>query len=295
MAISISNNINSRFGVYVEGGSLLQTLFDFPINSGATVDIGNKLVYRIPQPTNLGVTTKNLVVSSNPLTSWVNLSSTYLETFTAAAISSLSNLSGLVFPSTIKTVAMPNCASINDYIDVAAQKLYKLGALNLSNAAISQPNIDAQLASFVSLISNPLYTGSAGTIDLSGGLNATPSTAGLADVATLSAAGFNVIVNLPAVLTLNSFTQTGCSGSNQLVTANTTISGYSNVNIQLYMSLSSSWMDGSMWSVPNLVNGNNSISLPFGPGAGNFTKARLKDYTTNVTGNELNITLTTCP
>lgn len=295
MAITITGSGDTRYGLYIEPTSLLYTIFDYPLYPGASVSVANKQVYRLPATTNIGSTTTALEVSGNPLKSLNNISATSLLSFTGAALTSLVDFSGFALPQTITTVTMPNCTILNGFIDVYAQKLYKIGSLNLSNSAIDQTNVDAQLASFVSLVNDPGYTGAPGTINLSGGTIATPSTQGLADAATLTSAGFTVLLNLPAVLTLNSFNQTGCSGSNQLVTANATISGYSNVNIQLYMTMSSSWMDGSMWSVPNFSTGNNNISLPFNGGAGNFTKARLKDYTTNVTSNELTITLTNCP
>lgn len=292
---STSNSLVSenRYGTYDNSG--VAVLFDFPENAGVLVNWSSKNIIRLPEGKKLTTTTKTLVVSANILLYWSDLSMSYLETLNATGNTNITNFNNLLLPQTLQTLNCGGCTSLNDYIDFATGGLYNISSVSYLGCALDQPSIDATLQSLVDLINDPLYVGTPGTIDLSAGTNAVPSVTGFANAATLSAFGFNVIVNYPAVLDINSFTQTGCSGTDQLVDIDTTISGYSNVNLQIYNSVMSMWVDGPNIGLPNLSNGMNSISIPMGAAGPNFTQARLKDYTTLDLGTAINITLTVCP
>tara|TARA_R110000868_G_scaffold150976_3_gene374571 strand:+ start:1424 stop:2377 length:954 start_codon:yes stop_codon:yes gene_type:complete len=239
------------------------------------------------------------------LQSWRDLSASSIRYFIVNYNSDLlgsdyyaiTNFNGFALPSNVLDIRVTNSTTFNDYLDINTDNYLQLAILHLSGNDLGQENVDAQLQSAYDLTQRVGYFGSLSQLFLDGGTNSEPSYPNGYDlVALLSAEGVNVSVNKPLII--SAFSQSACSGSNQLCDITTTCLLRVNVVLEIYNSFTDTWENTyNYYGIPYITNGVNvisSISLPLGLTATNYTSSRLHDLATDEISVLLPITLFNC-
>lgn len=239
------------------------------------------------------------------LQSWRDLSASSIRYFILDSNSDLpssdyyaiTNFNGFALPSNVLDIRVTNSPSFNDYLDINTDNYLQLVILHLSGNDLGQENIDAQLQSAYDLTQRVGYLGSLSQLFLDGGTNSEPSYPNGYDlVALLTAEGVSVSVNKPLII--SAFSQSACSGSNQLCDITTTCLLRNNVVLEIYNSFTDTWENTfNDYGVPYIANGVNvisSISLPLGLTATNYISSRLHDLETDEISVLLPITLFNC-